>query len=132
MDALSSTTAVNGKSVGESRFTKPRSMTRAIDAVLRVAQRLWPERTAAELHVRSGTNLRSCRLWISRRHGISADALAELLRSDAGLKILEELMGDARPQWWRGFKRTVQIAELRRQQEQQRRLLAALEESAAE
>lgn len=47
---------------------------------------------------------------------MSAESLAMLLRTDEGLQILETVMGDARPAWWRAFKRTVRRAELRRQQ----------------
>jgi hypothetical protein len=59
---------------------------------------------------------RMIQYWLSNKYSISADDLAALLRSDAGFAILENIMGDAKPVWWLGFKRGVKRAELRRQQ----------------
>jgi hypothetical protein len=95
-------------------------------------RRIWPDRTASELATRTGVSPRAAEYWLSRRSGVSADALAALLRSEEGFEILEALLGDARPAWWRSFKRHVEIAELRRRQEQQRALLERLEREAAE
>lgn len=69
---------------------------------------------------------------MSNRHNISGDALAALLRSDDGLVFLEELMGDARPTWWRDVKRASQLAQIRKRQEQARKLIEQLEREAAE
>lgn len=69
---------------------------------------------------------RMIQYWIANRYSISANDLASLIRTDAGFTILENIMGDERPVWWRDFKRSVKRAELRRQQ----KLLAkALEEN---
>lgn len=105
---------------------------RTIDAVMRVAQRLWPRKTAAELAVRANVSQRSCEFWISSKHNISGDALAHLLRSEEGMAFLEEVMGDAKPAWWKAFRRHSQIAKLRKEQEMQRLLLERLEREAAE
>ncbi|SRR5581483_7677631 len=96
-----------------------------------IFRRIWPHGTAAELAARAGVSIRAAEYWLARRSNLSADALAALLRSDAGLDVLSAAIGEARPAWWRSFKRTMQIAELRRRQEQQRRLLERLEEEAA-
>lgn len=83
---------------------------------MRTAQTLWPRKTAAELSVRTGIKQRACEYWMERKSGMSAESLARLLRTDDGFQILEAIIGDAKPVWWRAFKRQVRRAELRRQQ----------------
>lgn len=80
-----------------------------------------------ELSVRSGAGIRACEYWIASKTEISADALAHLLRSDAGLDVLEAIIGDARPVWWRQFAKTVELSRLRKAQDDARRRLEALE-----
>jgi hypothetical protein len=98
-----------------------------ISAVMRLARTLWPSKTALELASRTGASERMCRYWMSERFDISAEHLAELLRSDAGLAVLEALMGEARPDWWRGFKRQVSLAAARREAQAALRRVAELE-----
>lgn len=114
-------------SVGEARFGNSRSMLRSIDAVMRVAQALWPRKTAAQLAVRAGVSQRACEYWLARKSDLSADALTRLLRSDEGLDFLEAIMADARPEWWRDFKRRTQLGALRREIEERRKTLERLE-----
>jgi hypothetical protein len=117
---------------GESPCAKSGKSLRPVAAVMAVVQAIWPRKTAAELVVRTGRSERMCQYWLSRKYDLSVDDLAALLRSDEGLQILEALMGDKRPAWWRGFRRQVEIAELRRRTEQSRRRLEALELESAE
>ena len=74
-----------------------------VEAVSRVARRVWPVKTARQLAARAGVSHRAGEFWLSQQTGMSADALAELLRSDAGLQMLEAIVGDARPSWWPAF-----------------------------
>lgn len=104
-----------------------RNVLRLTSAVMRVAQSLWPRKTAAELSMRSGTQVRACEYWLSRKTEMSADALAALLRSDAGLEFLEAVIGDARPVWWKHFARTIELSKLRKAQDESRRRLERLE-----
>lgn len=67
-----------------------------------------------------------CKYWLSEKYDISADALADLLRSDDGLKFLEALIGDARPVWWRAFKKRVNTEILSQQFRDLERQLAEL------
>lgn len=76
---------------------------------------LWPSKTAAELAARTGASPRACEHWLAGRCNLSGDALANLLRSDAGLEILSALLGEARPHWWASFKRKVRIERLSEQ-----------------
>jgi hypothetical protein len=94
---------------------------------MRAAQALWPRKTAAELSMRTGTQVRACEYWLSRKTEMSAEALAGLLRSEAGLEILEAIIGEARPAWWKQFARTIEMSRLRKAQDEARRRLERLE-----
>jgi hypothetical protein len=82
----------------------------AVDAVSAVARRLWPVKTARQLAARAGTTHRAAEFWLSQQTGMSADALAEILRSDAGLDVLQALIGDAPPSWWPDFRADAKAA----------------------
>jgi hypothetical protein len=98
-----------------------------IAQVIAAAQALWPRKTAAELALRSGASVRTCERWIGERCGLSAEALAELLRSEDGLKFLEAVMGDARPKWWRMFRRQIERGQIRRDLDHLRKRQDALD-----
>lgn len=104
-----------------------RNALRLTDAVMRAAQAFWPRKTAAELSVRTGFGVRACEYWIARKTEMSADALAALLRSEAGLEVLAAIIGDAKPVWWRQFARTVELSRLRKAQDEARLRLERLE-----
>jgi hypothetical protein len=93
---------------------------------MRVAQSLWPKKTDMVLFDKTGASDRLCRYWLENKYSLGADHLAALLRSDEGFQFLEAVMGDARPVWWRSFKRGVRRAELRRQQAE---ILKAIEQN---
>jgi hypothetical protein len=86
-----------------------------IDALMRVCRAIWPSKTALELAARTGASERTAKYWLARQCDLSAEHLAELLRSDAGLEVLEALMGEARPAWWSAFRRQAKRAVIRRQ-----------------
>src|SRR4051812_44170624 len=75
--------------------------------VMRVARSLWPSKTDMALASKTGTSERMCRYWLSNKYNLGADDLAALLRSDEGFHVLEAIIGDAKPVWWRAFKRGV-------------------------
>lgn len=75
-----------------------------VEAVSRVARRLWPVKTARQLAARAGATHRAAEFWLAHEKGLSADALAELLRSDAGLQMLEAIIGEHKPSWWPSFR----------------------------
>lgn len=83
---------------------------------MRVARSLWPLKTDLALASKTGASDRLCRYWLQEKYNLSADNLVALLREDEGLQILEAVMGEAKPIWWRDFRRSVKRAELRRQQ----------------
>lgn len=92
-----------------------------------LARAVWPRKTAAELAAKTGRSERMCKYWLSRRFGLSADDLANIIRSEQGLEFLNELMSGEAPAWWAEFKRVQEIALLRRQQEEARARLESLE-----
>lgn len=112
---------------GAKRCGGDRTALRLTDAVMRAAQAIWPRKTAAELSMRTGTQVRACEYWLSRKTEMSAEALAGLLRSEAGLEILEAIIGEARPAWWKQFARTIEMSRLRKAQDEARRRLERLE-----
>jgi hypothetical protein len=94
--------------------------------LISTVKKLWPRKTVPELRTRTGYSERMCKYLLRRRYALSGDALADLLRSDDGLAFLEAVMGDARPAWWKDFKRHVRLAETNRRLNEMRRELDRL------
>jgi len=106
-------------------FGFDRNIPPVVEVVSRVARRLWPIKTARNLASRTRKTHRAAEDWIATRTGMSADALADLLRSDAGRDVLEAIMGDAPPSWWPEFQTLLKLDGLERRQEEVRRELEA-------
>ena len=100
-----------------------------IGRIVQAARRLWPHKTAAELAFRADRSVRSCERWSGRRAGLSAGALAALLRSPEGPAFMSAIMGDNPPQWWADAQAHIERAALRRRAEAIRARIAALESS---
>jgi hypothetical protein len=98
-----------------------------IGRIVQAARRLWPHKTAAELAFRADRSVRSCERWSGRHAGLSAGALAALLRSPEGLVFMDAVMGDDPPQWWADAQAHIERAALRRRGEEIRARIAALE-----
>jgi len=109
-----------------------RTPVRVGDLVSSFARTLWPRKTAPELAHRADVTVRTAEHWLGGRCGLSADALAELICSDAGLDLLEAMMErrGTKPDWWRAFKRQTSIAAARREIDEARRRLEQLERDA--
>lgn len=110
----------------EKRFPNKRSWIRCSEAVVAVARRMWPSKTAANLSSRCEVGQRAAELWMEGRNDISADALVNLLRSDAGFELLQELMQGSGTKWWRDFERGVRITEIENQMKWQADQLSKL------
>jgi hypothetical protein len=115
MRAMSATAGEKAKSGTAMYCEQTRSGLRAVDAVRLVARALWKTKPAANLAARSGSSMRACEYWLARQGDMSADALANLLRSDAGFEILEKIMGSAKPVWWKQFKIAKQLGAMRQE-----------------
>lgn len=109
-------------------FSKRRNRIRPVDAVCEMARRLWPAKTAINLSSRAEISKRAAELWLEGRTEPGADALVNLLRSDAGFQLLQEIMQGSGTKWWKEFRRGVHIAELEAKQEFLRQQLDALKE----
>lgn len=111
----------------EGGFGNRRSGIRYVDAVCGLARRLWPSKTAANLAGRAQISMRAAELWLEGRTEPGADALVNLLRSDAGFALLQEIMEGSGTRWWEQFARGVHIAEHSERLEWHRQQLEALQ-----
>ena len=110
----------------DSGFTKRGSRIPPVEAVCTLARRLWPSKTAINLASRAEISERAAKLWLEGRTEPGADALVNLLRSDAGFVLLQTLMQGSGTKWWAEFERGVHIAELEQKQEFLRQQLDAI------
>lgn len=129
MPVVSITAAKNAKDRHESQLSKNESRLQTNFSVMQAmlgfcrSKQLKP---LSEIRLATRASDRMIQYWLENKYSISTDDLANLLRSDAGFAILENIIGDSKPLWWRDFKRSVRRAELRRQQ---KALQQAIEEN---
>lgn len=102
----------------------------SISAILLKFREIFPAKTALELALRTGADVKHCEKCLAGRAGLGAEFHAELIRSDVGFEILDALMGAARPEWWRGIRRQRDLSAMRRQIDESRRNLERLESEA--
>ncbi len=112
----------------DSGFSKSGKRIPPVEAVCAMARRLWPSKTAINLASRAAISERAAKLWLEGRTEPGADALVNLLRSDAGFELLQSIMQGSGTRWWKDFHRGVHIAELEEKQEFLRQQLDALKE----
>jgi len=115
----------------ERRFTHSGANRHLIIALMQQARVLWPAKTASQLVVITGVSERAAKYWLARKRGISAEALAALLRSEQGFEFLKATIGNDRPAWWRQFERRVRVAQLIEKQKMLREELEAIEREAS-
>lgn len=96
-----------------------------------LARSLWPTKAAHQLAARAGVSHRTVEFWFARDSTPSGEALAELLRSDIGMQVLEGLLGDEKPSWWAAVHRAHSLDKLERQAAEVAAALAALREQPA-
>lgn len=97
--------------------------------IISILREIWPSKTDQHYAHEVGISERMARYQLSNRYGISAPALVALLRSEHGLRILEEIMGDEKPRWWRRFRQQVDLSNTRAVLAQHQKKLQALEEA---
>lgn len=112
-------------SKNESRLQTNLSVMQAMLSFCRGKER----KPLSEIRIATRASDRMIQYWLENKYSIGADDLANLLRSDAGFAILENIIGDAKPLWWRDFKRSIKRAEVRRQQKQLQAEIDAIEQS---
>lgn len=110
----------------DSGFSKHGKRIPLVDAVCGLARRLWPSKTAVNLASRAQISERAAKLWLEGRTEPGADALVNLLRSDAGFMLLQSIMEGSGTRWWREFEAGVELAELNQKHEFLKRQIDAL------
>jgi hypothetical protein len=66
-----------------------------------LAKRLWPSKTGASLEFLTGRKERQCYRYASGDAEPMASFLADLLRSEDGQRVLDELMRGSNAAWWK-------------------------------
>jgi hypothetical protein len=95
--------------------------------VLAEIKLIFPRKLAAELAAISNRSERICQVWISRRGAPDGEALAALINSRLGDRVLLALTGACPHQWRRKLNRQIEISRLRDQQRETQLRLEALE-----
>lgn len=114
--ALFSIVGGNAKSVRRERtYSSPQNSGLAGKILNLYRTRIAPRSTYKNLASDAGVSPRSIEYWSGKR-GLSSDALANLIRSEEGFKVLETIMGDAQPKWWRICVAMMGFAEAREMQ----------------
>lgn len=127
----------SGQKNGEARFAGrevrfARKNTRrnmALLAVVQAARRMWPVKTAHWLAGFSGVTVRAAQLTLAETTEPSGATLATLIRSEAGLEFLRELMSPdfgPQPGWWKDTALGLRLVELERRAAENR---AAMDEA---
>lgn len=132
MSGLSITNAKNAKQGGESPLSKNESRLQTNWSVMQAVLsfcRVKERKPVSEIRVATRASDRMIQYWLENKYSLGTDDLANLLRSDAGFAILENIIGDAKPVWWRDFKRSVKRAEVRREQKRLQAEIDSIEQS---
>lgn len=72
----------------------------AFKKIAKVIKAAWPTKTAAHVAYLTDSSERAVRFWLAGKTRMSVEAVASLLRTDAGFDILEAIMGDCKVEWW--------------------------------
>lgn len=93
----------------------------------RWAHTAWPLKPSAQLHAITRKSARTIKYWLAGERAPSYDDLVAILRSEDGFSLLQHLMGEARPKWWRGIAKARSLGAMRRELDAQRRRIEQLE-----
>lgn len=100
--------------------------------VIRRAKQIWASKVSHELSLRTGMSRRQTENWVSGRYEMSADALADLLRSEHGFDFLEAVMEGSNAEWWPRFRLRVRVGRCWRLVKEQGQEIKRLGDEAAE
>lgn len=96
------------------RLGRDRTAVRLIEQLMHTARGLWPNKTAAELSIRTGVSVRQAEKWLALKANISGEAYRRLIQSKEGLAFLRATAGDS--EWWKNYERQQRITNLRARQ----------------
>lgn len=117
--------------VPATRFGKRETLCGHFDRLAHTMRIIFPVKTAPNMAAATGLSVRACEYFLSRRTGLSSAAVVGLLRTEHGLAILEALMGDARPAWWKKLKRSARREIVQREIEDLERELKGIDDDYA-
>jgi len=126
MPLVSLVSAKNLSGSAEQRFGKSRTGVRCTAAIVAVAKKLWPVKTAFNLGDRAGVGERAAEKWMQGPRQMSLGAVRELLETDNGYEILTAIMKDSNAQWWFELQCAKRRIELRREMDKNQREMRAL------
>lgn len=115
------------KSGTDSGIGKDRSCHQWFAPVLEEFCRIFPKKTPTHIASRAGRSIRVCEIWLSGKGAPDGIALARLIRSDVGDRVLLALTADCQHAWAENVRTTHEISKLRKQQAEAAARLAALE-----
>ena len=115
------------KSRTDKAIGKDRACHQWFAPVLAEICRIFPKKTPTHLSSRSGVSIRVCEIWLSGKGAPGGPALARLIRSDVGDRVLLALTADCQHGWAENVRATHEISQLRKQQAAQAARLAELE-----
>lgn len=123
MSATSVTLGAKANGGGGVVTYRPTQESGLVQRLMQKAHELWPIKATHGLAASSNTSPRSVERWSQGKGGISAEALANLIRSDHGFQFLTAIMADAQPKWWRVCAALMDANDAQRLQMQARRRL---------
>lgn len=88
---------------------------------------IWPEDRAKNYMRLTGAKSTTAKHRVSGKRDPDYPEIAFILRSDHGFDLLEHIMGEANPKWWRGVRKARGLGDMRRQLLEQQRRIAQLE-----
>ncbi|NEU95076.1 hypothetical protein [Bradyrhizobium uaiense] len=104
----------------------------SIHPAIAAFKRIFPQSTAARLHLQTGASLSFCDKVLSGAKQPGAPMLEALLRSDVGKDVLIAVMGAAKPAWWVGYRRHLELSELVKAESHLRKQIEAMQRDIAD
>lgn len=92
--------------------SRSRTNVQSISPVIIRFRQIFPQHAVAELMKRTGAKHSHCEKVIAGSRELGAGFQQKLLQSDVGREILIALMADAKPKWWVGFRRHLELADI--------------------
>jgi hypothetical protein len=115
------------KKLTDKKIGRSRPFDRWFDPVIDDLSLIFPHKLALELAVRARRPQRVCELWLAGRASPNGEALAALICSDVGDRVLLALTAGCPHPWAENARAVHEISKLRKQQAEAARRLEALE-----
>lgn len=113
------------------RFGKREMLCGHWDRLADAVRIIFPIKTAPNMAATTRLSVRACEYFLSRRTGLSPNAVVALLQSEDGLTFLAALMGDAKPPWWKRLKQAARKEIVQREIEDLEKEMQAIDDDYA-